>query len=101
MGRVFVVQESKYNYEDAKRFGELVVLSNDDYPSLKKDQRAITPLLEDFLFYFNPVEDHLLLIGDPILIGLCVALVAKRTSTIPVLKWDRRSASYQPVTIFL
>jgi len=46
--------------------------------------------------------DYLLLMGDPVLIGIVCAVAAKITNNnFKVLKWDRESAIYIPITIEL
>jgi hypothetical protein len=47
-------------------------------------------------------KDYLLLMGDPVLIGIVCAVAAKITNNnFKVLKWDRESAIYIPITIEL
>jgi len=50
---------------------------------------------------FN-TDDYLLLMGDPVLIGITCAVAAKKTNNnFKVLKWDRESNIYIPITIEL
>lgn len=46
-------------------------------------------------------EDHLLLIGDPLLIGLTTAMAIKNVKgdSIRLLKWDRQEKCYLEVVI--
>ena len=47
-------------------------------------------------------KDYLLLMGDPVLIGIVCAVAGKITNNnFKVLKWDRESAIYIPITIEL
>lgn len=39
-------------------------------------------------------EDYLLLLGDPVLIGAAVAVLAPRFTKLNLLKWDRKNMKY-------
>ena len=102
MGRVFVVEDSGHNYADALRFGEIQILCNMDFPFSSTSSGAeITDFLRTQLRTFDPKQDRLLLLGDPVLIGICFAILSTQTRSIPILKWDRRKKVYQPITIIL
>lgn len=62
---------------------------------------AIKIALKDF-----SVDDYLLLIGSPVIIGLAThlageALLAKGFGLLTLLQWDRRGENYLPITISL
>jgi hypothetical protein len=100
--RVFVVEDSGHNYSDALRFGEIQILCNEDYPfTIISAQKEIKTQLSKALRDFNPQIDRLLLLGDPVLIGLCFVILSTQTRAVPILKWDRRKRAYQPLTILL
>ena len=44
-------------------------------------------------------DDFLVLNGDPVMIGMCVALVQELLGRVRVLRWDRREKTYLPVDI--
>lgn len=54
-------------------------------------------VLEDF----NAEEDLLLLIGDPVKIALCAALIASKSPRFTVLRYDRLGDRYYPVELDL
>lgn len=95
---VFVVQEVPgRNIIAALRFGELipllppgdVVLSPG--PTTRKLQRS----LKDF-----SDADYLLLMGDPVAIGIACAVAAEcNQGRFKLLKWDRQQHLYYPVAI--
>ena len=102
MGKVFVVEDSGHNYADALRYGEIVILNQDDYPlNFNGRNGGLIDRIESQFVRFDPKEDRLLLLGDPILIGLCFHLLSKYSRVIPILKWDRKRREYQPTTIIL
>jgi hypothetical protein len=99
---VYITQDSKYNYADATRFGDVKIVCDADFPlegfSVQAD---VVTTLKDRLANFNPKTDKLVLLGDPILIGICFSIVAQKHREIPILKWDRRQSLYKPATIYL
>lgn len=102
---VYVVQAMKgRNYSDAKNYGEVKVL----LPAEEQIYEGRTKPVRDLrqrLAHFNPVEDYLLLSGDPIAIGLATAYVGKITTgygkEINFLKWDRIDSKYNVVRLCL
>lgn len=107
MGRVFVTEDSRHNLAHALGYGELVILESQDYP-LFTDGRPVVKRLEDKLRTFDPKEDYLLLVGDPILMALCFTLISDQQMPtdadtgvrfVRVLKWDRQANRYVPVNV--
>lgn len=95
---VFVVQDSPgKNLQPAMKFGKLKVLCpTGDRPfAIEYDVRRIY----DGLMNYTP-NDFILPIGDPVLIGVAVALAAERArGSIQILKYDRQERMYIPVPI--
>jgi len=97
---VYVVQEvMRCNVIDALRFGELyVLLPPGDVvlsagPTTRKLQRALAAFTD---------ADYLLLIGDPVAIGLACAVASEiNQGRFQVLKWDRQNYIYYPVAVDL
>lgn len=91
---VYVVQVD-YNKDvsDAKRFGSLRAV----FGSARKpyDTPALIAKARRVLSNWNP-GDYLLMIGDPVLCAVCMALVAERYEDINVLSWDRNTFQYMP-----
>ena len=51
---------------------------------------------------FNPDTDYLLMIGDPVAMGILCAVASKLTGgRFTVLKWDRQERRYYPVEVDL
>jgi hypothetical protein len=104
LDRVFIVQEREFKsrssvgLEPARRFGRLVPLLPTiltwPYPHV---MRVLREALKDF-----DDEDHIVLIGDPVAIGMSVGVaLAHNAGRAKVLKWDRLSRNYEPVQIDL
>jgi hypothetical protein len=102
VGKVWVIEDSGHNYAGALQFGEIEILCNNDYPFTDSSaQNKVIFDLNKKLRLFDPNTDRLLLIGDPILIGICFSLLTHYTRVIPVLKWDRKRRVYLPTTLIL
>lgn len=91
LNRMTSVLEPKYDFESAKRFGELVFLLT---PSAKPhDPSVIEELIEKLNDYTD--KDHLLLVGNPTLIGFACAIAADvAEGKISVLQWDGKAKEY-------
>ncbi len=44
-------------------------------------------------------DDFLLLNGDPVMIGICLAVAAELIGRVKLLRWDRREKIYLPITL--
>mgnify|MGYP001290760131 CR=1 FL=1 len=90
---VYVVQDSKgKNILPAKKYGRLQVLLT---PSdLNKGSTFIASKISRQLSSIQPY-DYLLLIGDPVAIGIATHLALHFThGLVNVLKWDRHTYEY-------
>ena len=90
----------KINIMGASEYGEFVFL----LPELSQIIFSPGPLifklrkaLKDFTS-----EDHLLLTGDPAIIGVACSIVSDMTNgKYNLLKWDKQERQYYPITINL
>jgi hypothetical protein len=65
---------------------------------------AAEPVLDQLrvaLADFNPTQDYLLPIGDPLVMVVAAAIVARRNRFFKLLKWDRFTRSYLEQTVEL
>ena len=100
-GKVYVVQDNgTKNFNDAHKFGDIVILQRRDIP-LFEDTKLIIIEMREKLKDFDPQKDWLLLTGDPLLIGLSTFIVGSTKHHVPCLKWDRQTTQYFPVTFNL
>lgn len=107
MGRVFVVQdqqrmnsqtgqlEPRFDLSVAKEYGELnFLLSSSTKPF--STEGVINALKEKLRTYSD--KDYLLLIGNPCLIGLTVAVASQvNEGRVRMLQWHGRDRRYIPV----
>ena len=99
---VYIVQkpDEKKNIISAKDFGDFKFILPEKTNLMWKPQETIS-IIKKELRYFND-RDHLLLIGDPAVIGVCTAVAADyNCGRVKFLKWDNREFKYYPVEVEL
>lgn len=96
---VYVVQEVPgKNILPATEYGELkVMLPHGDVtltaePTLQRLRGELAHLTE---------QDYILLIGDPVAIALATVAANEVVNRLNLLKWDRQTKRYFPVSIIL
>lgn len=91
---VFVVQiDNTKDLSDAKRYGQLrAVFGN---PRKPYDVDRMVGHARRVLSDYQP-GDYLLMIGDPALCGVAMALAAEYHTVVNVLSWDRNNFRYVP-----
>lgn len=100
---IYPTQATRHNLAHALSFGELASpIANWDYPmfdanGLQTDQ--FRNGVRRNLDAFSASNDYLLLVGDPIVIGLCVAHILNTHGRVRVLKWDNQARTYLPATL--
>lgn len=109
--RVFIIQDDKKrdrvtgrllrDFSDAARFGRLVPLINRDVFVDDQLERlpAIHTIMRAKLIDFNSLEDYVLLTGDPVAIAVAIFILTTLTDRIQLLKWNRETKQYFPVTL--
>jgi hypothetical protein len=98
MAKVYAIQEANNkNMLSATNFGDLEILlppqSNLMF-STEKTLNTIKSGLDEFT-----EDDYLLLIGDPVSIGIATHYATKKTDVVKFLKWDNREYTYFPVEV--
>ena len=96
---VYIVQEQQgKNVLSASKYGELQYLLKEG-SQVTLSAGFVTNELKRKLDKFND-EDYLLLIGDPVAIGLAVAMATHwNKGKAKLLKWDKQEHTYFPVSI--
>lgn len=109
MKRVFVVQnqhrwdrdkqrfEPKFDLTPAEEFGELVYLLSPTAAPFRSE--PIIEELREKLADFGP-GDHLLLVGNPVLIGFATAIAAEANDgNVSLLQWSGKDQRYIAVEV--
>lgn len=98
--KVFVVQEAvDKNITPAQRYGKVEILLPPGQVVFSSGPTVAR--LEKGLRNFNEHDDYLLLMGDPVAIGIACAIVSRYVSFIRFLKWDRQEKQYVVVEVQL
>jgi hypothetical protein len=95
----FVVQESPgKNLLPARDFGEIrVLLTTSD---VRKGVVHCQQILEDKIADFRCDQDFLILVGDPVLMGIAMILCSEMSEgDFQILRWDREAYKYDPIEI--
>ena len=97
---VYVVQEvPKFNVLPARKYGELELMLPQGQITLSAGPTVNR--LKHKLRNFTDM-DYLLLIGDPLAIGLAVAIASNANrGKARLLKWDRQEKQYYPLNVNL
>lgn len=114
MSKVYPVQKTKFILESAEDFGIVQEPLFDDfaYPASKSRQEAdekkenFLTEIEPKLAEFNPETDYLLLVGDPIFIGLAFIEVLEilldlNRRAFKVLRYDRNLNRYIDIEVIV
>lgn len=98
MGVVYIAQDvPNLNFEPALKFGEQLVAVFPPGQVRLSTQAALgnaRKVLKDIT-----LQDWLVLAGDPVMIGICCAVVAHDLGILRVLRWDRHEMKYIPIEI--
>lgn len=99
MPTVYITQAvTGRDFNPARQFGELVTLT----PHTSQVVLTAEPMIELLKSKLRDIKpsDYILLSGDPVIIGLALAVALHCTGgKVKLLKWDRRLATYQEVDV--
>ncbi len=92
---------SKFNYDSANEFGELVLRTNEDFTTRTEQQVRLSEKLNVFLSDFDPEWDFLLISGSPAVSMYCAAALA-RSDRYPFrgLRFNRIKKIYEEITFY-
>ena len=97
--KVFIPQvRTGIDLQNAETFGELVYMIDDvDY---NKQSQKYVDIVRGILVDQFVAGDYLLLVGDPVLIGICFTLMSELSGgAVNCLKWDRQERLYYPINL--
>lgn len=96
---VYVIQEpTGRNILSATKYGEIKFLIENSYQVTFSSGQVVQDLKSKLSNFCD--EDYLLLMGDPVAIGIAVAIASHwNQGKVKMLKWDRIESLYYPVSI--
>lgn len=100
MGFIYIIQDSgDKNFSGLFAMSNnIVVVTNRDCPVFGNHEDHIRNIHEK-LKHFDVGKDSLVLVGDPINIGLSMHEVLKKGGGVNILKWDRQTKGYIPIKL--
>lgn len=100
--RVYVTQETNYDFSPAEAYGEVVFVTSKDLNNLRQSQHneSVIAQIKDSLKHYNPETDWLVISGSPYVASVVFMLIGqKRPAHVQILRWDNRDFKYQPLHI--
>lgn len=104
MGKVWVTQESSYNFSKAERFGEIVFIARDDLHNTQSSlhNEQVMQGINRKLKNFDESEDWLVIAGSPYIAAVVFLILGKRgVKSLNLLRWDNRDYTYIPMKLNL
>ena len=80
------------NINAASKFGELKEICSPSFSIASLS--PVNEKIEKTLIRFNPENDFLLPIGDPLIIAKCISFLSKKHKSFRILKWNKKTKSY-------
>jgi hypothetical protein len=102
--KVFITQETNYDFSPAEQFGEVVFLTHKDLNNMRASQHndRVVAEIKDKLKHYDSERDWIVVAGSPYISALVFMLLGhKKINSIKVLRWDNRDFRYVPLHIEL
>lgn len=105
MSKVYITQESRFDFRGAEEYGEIVFLSQDrrdDFYNIANSghNKRLLAHLAFGLREFDQDNDWLVLAGSPyVSMAVFWLLGRKGVSRVNILRWDNRDLMYIPLTL--
>lgn len=107
MAKVFVVQETPFDFRPAEAYGEVVFMSADRHHDFHNivNSEANELLLADLrrkLRDYDPEQDYLVPVGSPYVSAAVFWLLGHLgIRRVNILRWDNINRTYRPLTLQL
>lgn len=90
----------KFDFRPAKKFGQIKFVLESDREPFGDTNQLVVDIRQGLWDYSE--NDFLLLLGNPALIGLCVAIASERgNGHVNLLQWDGREKIYNKISFKL
>lgn len=102
MAKVYITQETGFNFTDAENFGAVEFITREDLNNTKgslHNERVVRDVRRK-IKELNPDEDYVVIAGSPYVSALVFALLGRRgVKTLRILRWDNRDQVYIPMHV--
>jgi hypothetical protein len=88
---------NKFDFSSAEKYGELEFLLSPTARPFNNNDSIISELRANLCAFSS--NDHLLLVGNPILIGITTSIAVDYCSEVNFLQWSGKEKQYLPVKI--
>lgn len=90
--------ESAFDVVEAEEFGDLVYLLSPMAKPFNVEDSILGQIKEGLARFCD--EDYLLLIGNPVLIGItCTVAAGQNNGSVRLLQWSGKNKKYIPITV--
>jgi len=84
--------EPVHDFSSAGEYGMITtILDRNDNPMFLA---RMTTKIKDALKDFEGASDYFVAVGDPSIVAICTGLILRRSNTLKLLKWDKRTGRY-------
>jgi len=107
MSKVYIVQETRFDFTKAADFGELVFMSAnqiDDLVNITGSElnRRLLSHLRSFVKEYNQEEDYFIIAGSPYVCAAVMWMVGRLgIRKLNLLRWDNKQFLYIPLRLEL
>lgn len=99
MSIVWVVNEGNHNYDNAKRFGELVMITDREKGvNVFAIDNLVTEIKEKLISAKK--DDYILISGYPILNAIVIHYFLKNFGQALILQWEGNNRKYKVITLY-
>ncbi len=101
--KVYVTQETNYDFTPAERFGDVVFLTHKDLNNMRASihNDKVVAEIKDKIKHYDPDEDWFVIAGSPYIAAVVFMLLGRKHNAIRILRWDNRDFRYVPLHIEL
>lgn len=98
--KVYVTQETDYDFLPAEKFGEVTFITNDDLNNTKGSLHndKVFAQIRESIKRFDPDHDFIVIAGSPYIAAVVFTLLGRRgIRHATVLRWSNRDRIYVPL----
>lgn len=104
MPRVYITQETNYDFTNAESFGDIVFVTRDDLNNMKQSlhNEGVLKQIRARLHDFDYDLDWLVIAGSPYITAAVFAILGRKgAKKLNILRWSNRDRFYIPMHLNL